>query len=142
MSEVVPAHGLVVSHGLLAEGMVDAVRRVTGIGEEALVGISNHGISPDALLNEIRRRTGDGPVIIFTDMPSGSCSLAARRLQHEDPSVAVIGGVNLPMLLDFVLNRDLPLPELALRLVEKGRASIMDSPSDPKRNARSPLSSR
>jgi mannose/fructose-specific phosphotransferase system component IIA len=36
----------------------------------------------------------------------------------------VISGVNLPLLLDFVLHRDLPLPELGPRLVEKGRNAI------------------
>jgi mannose/fructose-specific phosphotransferase system component IIA len=33
-------------------------------------------------------------------------------------------GVNLPILLDFVFNRHLPLDELVPRLVEKGKGSI------------------
>lgn len=142
MSETAPARGIVVSHGLLAEGMVDAVRRITGVDEGVLIGLSNRGLSPDALLAELRRLTGDGPAFLFTDMPSGSCSLAARRLLHEDPTIVVIGGVNLPLLLDFVLHRDQPVTELAVRLVEKGRAAIICTPLDPPRHARTALSSR
>lgn len=142
MSEVAPARGIVISHGLLAEGLVDAVHRITGIGEDVLVGQSNRGLSPEALLIELRRLAGGGPAFLFTDMPSGSCNLAARRLLHEDPSIVVIGGVNLPLLLDFVLHRDLPVSELALRLVEKGRAAITCNPLDPPRHAHTSLSSR
>jgi mannose/fructose-specific phosphotransferase system component IIA len=51
----------------------------------------------------------------------------ARRLTIDRPETAVVCGVNLPMLLDFVFHRDLPLPELVDRLVSKGKASITGS---------------
>lgn len=142
MSDAVSVRGVVVSHGLLAEGLIDAVRRITGIPAGVLVGLSNSELSPDALLAELRRLAGEGPVIVFTDMSSGSCSLAARRLLREDPAIMVIGGVNLPLLLDFVVHRDRPYYELATRLVEKGRAAITCVTVDHPRHGRTPLSSR
>lgn len=142
MSDGAPVRGVVVSHGMLAEGLIDAVRRITGIPDGVLVGLSNSGLSPDALLAELRRWTSGGPTFVFTDMSSGSCSLAARRLLYEDPAITVIGGVNLPLLLDFVVHRDMAYHELAARLVEKGRAAITCVTVDYPRHGGTPLSSR
>jgi len=142
MSDTAPVRGIVVSHGKLAEGLLDAVARITGIPEGVLVAVSNIGLSPDALVAELRRLAGGGPAIVFADMSSGSCCLAARRLLHEDPAIVVIGGVNLPILLDFVVQRDRPIQELAARLVEKGRAAITSVTVDLPRHGGTPLSSR
>ena len=43
------ARGVVVGHGAMAVGMVDAVRRIAGIGEDGLVALSNDDKGPDAL---------------------------------------------------------------------------------------------
>lgn len=125
MSE--PVTGLVVSHASLAEGLVQSVRQIAGADAQALRAVSNEGCGPDTLQNAVRDALGEGPGIVFTDMPSGSCAFAARRLTLDRPDTAVVCGVNLPMLLDFVFHRDLPLPELVDRLVSKGKASITGS---------------
>ncbi len=116
--------GLIVAHATLAAGLVAAVRQIAGIGEEALVALSNEGHGPDALQQAVRDALGDGPGIVFTDLASGSCAFAARRLSLDRPHTAVVSGVNLPLLLDFAFHRDLPLPQLVERLTEKGRAGI------------------
>ncbi|HYW10964.1 MAG TPA: hypothetical protein VE871_03380 [Longimicrobium sp.] len=125
MSE--PVRGLVVSHATLAEGLVQSVSRIAGLEEGVLRPVSNEGCGPEALQKAVAAQTGTGPVIVFTDMPSGSCAFAARRLTIDRPDTAVVCGVNLPMLLDFVFHRDLPLPELVDRLVNKGKAAITGS---------------
>ena len=125
MSE--PVRGLVVSHASLAEGLVQSVRQIAGVDDGVLRPVSNEGCGPEALQKAVSDQTGDGPVIVFTDMPSGSCAFAARRLTVDRPDTAVVCGVNLPMLLDFVFHRDLPLPELVDRLVNKGKAAITGS---------------
>jgi mannose/fructose-specific phosphotransferase system component IIA len=125
MSE--PVVGLVVSHASLAEGLVQSVRQIAGVEAGALRAVSNDGCGPEALQAAVSEALGDGPGIVFTDMPSGSCAFAARRLTIDRPDTAVICGVNLPMLLDFVFHRDLSLPELVDRLVSKGKASITGS---------------
>jgi len=121
--------GVVVAHGSMAAGLVEAVRAITGSDADALIPISNARLSPAALADQVRSACGTMPVIVFTDLPSGSCGFAARLLTREIGSMAVICGVNLPMLLDYVTHRDLPLDELVARLVEKGRASINGTPS-------------
>jgi len=121
--------GVVVCHGSLAEGYVDAVRQITGVGEEALVALSNRGLSPETMAADIRAAVGDGPAVIFTDLLAGSCGFAARRLAQQAANVAVLSGVNLPMLLHFVMHRQEPLSEVAPRLVEKGRAAVGCAPA-------------
>jgi mannose/fructose-specific phosphotransferase system component IIA len=121
MSDAV--RGLVVGHGDMPAGLVDAVRQITGIGEEALIAVSNRGLSPDALSERIRAQLS-GSTIVFTDLQSGSCGIAARRTCAQALGVYVITGVNLPLLLDFVTHRELPLDQLLDRLVPHGRDGI------------------
>ena len=116
--------GLVVAHASIAAGLVDGVRQIAGAGDDALAGISNEGCSPETLRERLSAALGSGPAVVFTDLGSGSCAFAARRIALERPDTAVVTGVNLPILLDFVFHRDLPLPQLVERLVEKGRSGV------------------
>ncbi|MGH7449086.1 MAG: PTS sugar transporter subunit IIA [Longimicrobiales bacterium] len=129
MSESVPLRAVLLGHGGMPEGVVDAVRHITGCEPDALVPISNRGMSPDSLSAEVQRVLGAGPGIIFTDLPSGSCGFVARRLTQHAADLVVISGVNLPLLLDFAMNRTLPLAELVPRLLSKGRAAMGCAPA-------------
>lgn len=123
------ARGVVLAHGAMAEGLVDAVRQITGAGPDVLMPLSNRGLSPDALAAEVRAHI-QGTTIVFTDLPSGSCGFAARRFCQQLPDLVVISGVNLPILLEFTMYRNLPLAELVPRLVNKARASIISTSPD------------
>jgi mannose/fructose-specific phosphotransferase system component IIA len=116
--------GIVLTHGTMCHGMVDAVRKITGVEDEALLAISNEGLGPEALLRMVTEVVGEGPVIIFTDLQTGSCALAARFACRDPGTRTVVFGANLPMLLDFVFQRHLPLEELVERLVERGKTGI------------------
>jgi PTS system mannose-specific IIA component len=142
MSDVAPARGIVLSHGALAEGLIDAVQRIVGGQGDALLALSNCGLSPEALVAAVRERAGAGPVVLFTDLPGGSCGITARRLCQERCDMLVVCGVNLPILLEFVLNRHLPLDELAERLTDKGRTSIHCAPTNLTRHAPAAASGR
>ncbi|HYW08735.1 MAG TPA: hypothetical protein VE913_17365 [Longimicrobium sp.] len=122
MSE--PVRGVVVAHASLAAGMVESVRQIAGLDDDALVALSNEGCGPESLATRVREALGDGPAVVFTDLGSGSCAFAARRIAMERPATAIVTGVNLPILLDFVFHRTMPLAELVERLVEKGRTGV------------------
>jgi mannose/fructose-specific phosphotransferase system component IIA len=124
MSDAELVRGILLTHGSMCHGMIDAVRRITGVGDEALIGISNDGKNPEALLQAVREVTDDGPILIFTDMPSGSCAITARFVCTDPSNRSVLFGTNLPILLDFVFHRHLPLDQLVSRLESRGRASI------------------
>jgi mannose/fructose-specific phosphotransferase system component IIA len=108
----------------MAAGMIDAVRKISGAPEEALFAVSNEGRSPEQLQDAILAVLGDGPAVVFTDLGAGSCTLAARLSCAHRDAVAVVTGVNLPMLLDFVFHRADPLEDIATRLTDKGRAGV------------------
>jgi mannose/fructose-specific phosphotransferase system component IIA len=134
MSEVRPVRGILLAHAAMAEGITDAVHHITGAGPDVLVPLSNRGLSPKALVDEVRRHV-QGPTILFTDLPSGSCGFAARLLARELPDLVVLSGVNLPVLLEFVMLRDLPLAELVPRLLARGRAALGCAPASLENNA-------
>lgn len=124
MTEEERVRGVVVAHGPMARAMIDAARRIAGDAADSLMPLSNDDRGPDALKEELDRALGDDPVIVFVDLQSGSCGMAALSSCRERGRRVVVCGVNLPMLLDFVFHRELPLEELAARMVERGRASI------------------
>lgn len=122
--DALETRGIILSHGSMCHGMVDAVMKITGAPEGALVGVSNDGRGPDELFQAVGAAAGDGPALIFTDLPTGSCALAARFVCRDPGNRRVIFGTNLPMLLDFVFNRHLDLDTLVERLLERGRSEI------------------
>jgi len=63
--------------------------------------------------------------VIFTDLPAGSATLAARRLVRNDPGLMLVSGVNLATLLDFVFNNEASPEEAARSAAERGKASLI-----------------
>ena len=124
MNEVERVRGILLSHGRLAEGMVDAVQRIAGLEEGVLVAMSNDGQSPQGLADRVDALVGGEPVVIFTDLGTGSCALTAQLTCRNHGRRAVVFGMNLPMLLDFVFHRELPLTQLVPRLLEKGKEGV------------------
>jgi len=120
--------GVVVAHGSLATGLVDAVRRIAGVGDDVLTAVSNDGLSPDGIRERLNDILGDGPGVVFSDLREGSCGMGGRRVCLDRGDRLLVTGANLPMLLDFVTHRNLPLRELATRLVDRGRASVVAFP--------------
>ncbi|MGB1840889.1 MAG: PTS sugar transporter subunit IIA [Longimicrobiales bacterium] len=116
--------GVVVAHGPMATAMVDAVRRIAGDRADALVPVSNDGKGPDELRNELEGLVGEERAVVFTDLLAGSCGMAAMSSCRNRERRAVVAGVNLAMLLEFVFHHDLPLDELVQRVQDRGRASI------------------
>lgn len=124
MSEAAGVRGIVVGHGDMSQGLVNAVRHIAGGAADALVAVSNDGLAPKDLASALEEAAGAGPVVVFADLSTGSCGMAAAYSCRDKDRRAVVCGVNLPMLLDFVFHADLPLDALVTRLVEKGREAI------------------
>lgn len=115
--------GVVVGHGTLGAALVDAVQRIAGT-DTGLEAISNTGCDRGMLEERILAAVGDGPALVFIDMPSGSCLFAAMRRLEGIPDTRVITGVNLAMLLEFVFHRDGEVDDVAAQVVDAGIRAV------------------
>lgn len=108
-------------HGDFAAGMASAVAQITGVSDVFEL-LSNRELTGEDILARLRAAVDDhGVRVIFTDLPAGSCTFAARRLQRERPDVILVTGANLPTLLDFVFA---PAEAPVADAVDKGRAAL------------------
>jgi mannose/fructose-specific phosphotransferase system component IIA len=121
MSE--PLTGVVVCHRDLAAALIGAAEEIAGV-RGALVPVSNTGCDRGQLEERVRDAISGRPAVVFVDMPSGSCLLATLHRLRGAPDVAVVTGVNLAMLLDFLFHRELGPAEAAERAVQTGSRAI------------------
>ena len=121
MSE--PLHGVIVTHAAVAPALLAAVAAITGVSD-ALVPVSNDGCDSGALTERLMRAIGGRPAVLFVDLPGGSCLTTSVRLAKGATDVAVVTGVNLAMLLDFVFHRELAPADAARRAADAGSKAI------------------
>lgn len=121
MSE--PLRGVIVSHAAVAQALLSAVATITGV-TDALVPVSNDGCDSGALAQRLAAAIDGRPAVLFVDLPGGSCLAGSIRHARGKSDVAVVTGVNLAMLLDFVFHRDLTPAQAAQRAAEAGSKAI------------------
>lgn len=116
---------LVAGHGDFAVGIVSAVDQITGRGN-VLLALTNRGLGAEEIARVLRDAVADvGAQVIFTDLPAGSWTIAARRIQRERPELVVVTGANLPALLDFVFQTDCASTVAARHSADKGRGALV-----------------
>ncbi|HEY5545632.1 MAG TPA: hypothetical protein VIK50_06220 [Gemmatimonadaceae bacterium] len=116
---------IVAGHGTFAEGMLSAIEQITG-RSDLFIGVTNRDLSAhdvEALMRD--RLATSGASVIFTDLPAGSCTMAARRIQREQPGMAVVTGVNLATLLDFAFHVEAGDEHAVEHAADRGRASLV-----------------
>ena len=120
---------VVITHGRLAEALVEAAEAITGKVEKVRsVSVASTDSTEviRALVSSAVKEAGSGNgVVVFTDMFGGTPTNIALSLMNAG-QVEVITGVNLPMLIKFVGHRsDKGLHELAAVLKGYGQKSIV-----------------
>ena len=122
MSSVV---ALVAGHADFAAGIVSAAAQITGRGD-AFVTMTNVGMSADQIEQRMRQLVDEhGLRVIFTDLPAGSCTIAARRVIRDLPDVTLVTGANLAALLHFVAHDAATAHEGALGAAERAKSSVL-----------------
>lgn len=118
------AAGLIAGHATFAAGMLSAIEQITGRAD-VFVGLTNRDLSAAGVEAAMRDAlTSSGATVVFTDLPAGSCTMAARRLQRERPELTLVVGTNLATLLDFVFGIEGDVAAAARHAAEKGKAAL------------------
>jgi len=120
--------GLIVSHGKLAEELLNALTII--IGEAVNIEAISIGWYDDVeeskkkISQSLKRIDQKNGMVIFTDMFGGTASNLSFSFL-KDNQVEIITGVNLPMLIKFVsLQRRNNLKEVAKKVFEQGKKNI------------------
>jgi PTS system N-acetylgalactosamine-specific IIA component len=118
------ARAIVVGHGEFSAGLASAVQQITGMADQFIC-LSNTGMAPGDIELALRSHLSDGVSVIFTDLPAGSATMAARRVARDRPELVLVSGVNLATLLDFACSSTASPAEAARGAAERGRASLV-----------------
>ncbi|APC12822.1 MULTISPECIES: PTS galactosamine/N-acetylgalactosamine transporter subunit IIA [Providencia] len=123
--------GLIISgHLNFASGMASAVKAIAGEQENMVFIDFIESISPDELEQQMRaaiQSMSCEQVVFLTDLPGGTPCNRAMAIMMENPSVEVLAGVNLPMIVNAAFEReDTTASELLSVLREIGMTSIQD----------------
>jgi len=120
---------IVVSHGSMAEGMLEAARMIVGEMEGILAVSLQEADAVENLMDRISEAiqgvdTGEG-VLILVDVFGASPFNASARLAMVRDKIEVISGVNLPMLLELAIQHsEADLDALVQTALDAGPSSI------------------
>lgn len=99
---------LLVSHGLMAEGIIDSLKML--IGE--VDGLSHITFSRDMGVEELTKNISDyldihsGNILIFTDILGGTPFNVSSVLTQGREDVKVFYGMNLPIIIEAASMKD------------------------------------
>ena len=126
---------LLVAHGALADELITSVAMIMGrvpllraVGLRADENLDDFAREIEVAWRALEEENAEY-ILVLVDMFGGSCSnVAARLVRDKDPGrVALLTGVNLPMVLEAAIDRELyPLPELVAKIIHAGQKSIVD----------------
>jgi PTS system N-acetylgalactosamine-specific IIA component len=104
------------------------VQQISGKGDTYRA-VSSRDLSAVAI-EELLRATIDaqGVQVIFTDLPAGSCTIAARRVARDVPGMVVVTGTNLSVLLSWALGTE-DSAEAWAHTLERGRGAMVVFPA-------------
>jgi len=119
---------VIVAHGDVAACLLDGVQRILGT-QDGCRAVSNAGLGLAELVETVEEAIDDlaktRDVVLFTDMPGGSCYHVCQEIVTARAGIQAMSGVNLMMLLEFFVKRDHHSMSELLRLVEeRGRGAI------------------
>ena len=120
---------VVVSHGDMADGMIDAARMIVGPMDGVATVSLKESDAVEDLMGRIETALGEVDqgegALILVDAFGASPFNASARLAMERKNVEVISGMNLPMLLELAVGREgQDLPAVTQIALETGTTSI------------------
>lgn len=123
---------LVVTHGKMADGIRDAVSLILGNTDNLSIESLLAGEDIDDLKNRIKKviegTKGEG-TLIFADLFGASPFNASAYIYQElnaKHSIRIISGVNLPMVMEALMNSEQDIDTLVTTCIQTGKEAIQD----------------
>ncbi|MDR1794057.1 MAG: PTS fructose transporter subunit IIA [Erysipelotrichaceae bacterium] len=123
---------LICGHGQSGSGLKSAAQVIAGVSELVEVVDYLGDESPEQLKSHLQdkiealKTSGCSAFLVLSDLVGGSPFKAAVELSFDYEEMLVIGGMNLGMVLQALLQREMmPLKELGLSVLEAGKSSIV-----------------
>jgi len=123
---------VIVTHHELGEALIHVARMLYGKPEQTKAVSLLEGESLEDLKEKIYRavdEVNDGSgVLVLVDIFGGTTMNVSALIAAEREDIEVISGVNVPMLLTVLIEREdnIPLKELAKKALEAGKEGIID----------------
>lgn len=116
---------LLVGHGHFAEGLKEAVEMLCGECPQLFTACLESFDGPEQFVKKFedayKKAEEYGDVTVFCDLMGGTpCNVAVQQLNGKEGS-KLISGVNLPMLMTFILGN-----EDSETVLEESRNAILD----------------
>ena len=115
------ARAVVAGHGGFAEGLISALDQITGRGA-LFIAVSNRDLGAAEIEQALRHHIAAGIRVLFTDLPAGSVTIAARRVLRDHPDVTLVTGTSVAVLREFAFATD--AAAAAAHAAEKGRQAL------------------
>ncbi|PJI09219.1 MULTISPECIES: PTS sugar transporter subunit IIA [Clostridium] len=119
---------IAISHGPYAKSLIESVEMVYG-KQEKLEAIC---LGKDESIESLQERIKDTikkldlkKILIIVDLLGGT-PYNATSIKLEDPNVNVITGLNMPMILKILPNRNKTLEEISNIAIESGKDGIVN----------------
>ncbi len=123
---------VIVSHGKFVNGILDSIRMLIGTDVfdkiESVILTETESVEglTERIKKAIEKVRDEKGVLVLVDLFGGTPSRAASIIALENPDVQIVSGLNLPMLLQVLLNIDEDARNLAKIAVEAGKEGIID----------------
>lgn len=123
---------IVTGHGFFPDGLYDGLKRIAGEQENCLSVPFDTSESEDvfeALLREKIDALKDADqIVVFCDLVGGTPFKTAAKIKMENPKLIVVGGTNLPMLIEFAISRNYAdsVEELVENTINNSKEAIME----------------
>lgn len=118
---------LLTGHGKISSGILSSVELIYGVAEELVAIDFTQDVTPEVLEEKIENEiisSTDG-VLVLSDIVGGTPFKTASMLTLKHKNVKVIGGMNLPMVLEVLSERDYSTTEKLYNFaLEIGREEI------------------
>ena len=117
----------IITHEDLSAALLRSVEKVLGKQKNVFT-YSNKYDSLPVLVQNIKDRIIQAKfdyLVFFTDLKGGSCWNISNILRREFPEMAILSGVNLPMLITYFNNmKEIPFTSLIKKVIDDGCRGI------------------